>query len=276
MEKTFKNYFTTGELSKLCRIPRKTLLYYDKLGLITPEVIDGNGYRYYKRSQLFLLELILTLRKTEMPIADIKNYLENRSLDNYRKLLLDRESFLNDIIQKTIKLKTEVHNSTEYLETLQTIKINEIQLSEEKPEYIYISKAVSDQLNFKARTKISADLFIKLLEHIPLNSHTFGYIVDKKALAEYDADHFIKHYFYPVQRYIDSPNYILKPGGKYLSVYFQGIYMDNSKKYINRLVEYMKEYKFTPISDLYITSVKNFWLTDSINDYIYKLEVEIK
>lgn len=53
MNRSIKNYFTTGELSALCQIPRKTLLYYDKLGLISPEVVDDNGYRYYKRSQLF-------------------------------------------------------------------------------------------------------------------------------------------------------------------------------------------------------------------------------
>ena len=45
MSKNLQNYFTTGELSQLCKIPRKTLLYYDKLGLITPELVDENGYR---------------------------------------------------------------------------------------------------------------------------------------------------------------------------------------------------------------------------------------
>ena len=75
MSKNIQNYFTTGELSQLCKIPRKTLLYYDKLGLITPELVDENGYRYYKRSQLFLLQLILTLRQLDVPIARIKDYL---------------------------------------------------------------------------------------------------------------------------------------------------------------------------------------------------------
>jgi hypothetical protein len=31
-----------------------------------------------------------------------------------------------------------------------------------------------------------------------------------------------------------------------------------------------------PISDIYITSIKNFWLTDEISEYIYKIEVQIK
>ena len=71
MKEPIDNYFTTGELAKLCKIPRKTLLYYDSLGLITPEVIEENGYRYYKRTQLFALELILTMRKLDIPLAEI-------------------------------------------------------------------------------------------------------------------------------------------------------------------------------------------------------------
>ena len=47
MEKNKKKLFTTGELASLCNIHRKTLLFYDRLGLIKPEFIDNNGYRYY-------------------------------------------------------------------------------------------------------------------------------------------------------------------------------------------------------------------------------------
>lgn len=72
MKEPIDNYFTTGELAKLCKIPRKTLLYYDSLGLITPEVIEENGYRYYKRTQLFALELILTMRKLDIPLQKSK------------------------------------------------------------------------------------------------------------------------------------------------------------------------------------------------------------
>ena len=54
MKEPIDNYFTTGELAKLCKIPRKTLLYYDSLGLITPEVIEENGYRYYKYALNYL------------------------------------------------------------------------------------------------------------------------------------------------------------------------------------------------------------------------------
>ena len=34
MKEPIDNYFTTGELAKLCKIPRKTLLYYDSYDIL--------------------------------------------------------------------------------------------------------------------------------------------------------------------------------------------------------------------------------------------------
>ena len=111
MKEPIDNYFTTGELAKLCKIPRKTLLYYDSLGLITPEVIEENGYSYYKRTQLFALELILTMRKLDIPLAEIKTYLSNKSYVNYRNIMSDREILLEKLLKKIIKTKNELHHS---------------------------------------------------------------------------------------------------------------------------------------------------------------------
>lgn len=173
MKKPIDNYFTTGELAKLCKIPRKTLLYYDSLGLITPEVIEENGYRYYKRTQLFALELILTMRKLDIPLAEIKTYLSNKSYTNSRNIMSDREIFLEKLLKKIIKTKNELHHSLLILNQLENIKFNDVLTVRTDNEFLYLSKPVSPKMNFKDRTKISASLFINLAEHIPLNNHTY-------------------------------------------------------------------------------------------------------
>ncbi|WP_293718849.1 MerR family transcriptional regulator [uncultured Phascolarctobacterium sp.] len=276
MKKPIDNYFTTGELASLCKIPRKTLLYYDSLGLITPEVVEENGYRYYKRTQLFALELILTMRKLDIPLAEIKSYLANKSYSNYQQLLADRETLLEHMIEKMISLKNELHHSIINLQQLENIKFNKILTVQTGDEFLCLSQTVAPKMNFKDRTKISASLFIDLAEHIPLNNHTFGYIVDKDTLRDLKAPRHIKYYFYPVFTETAYPQCMIKPGGTYLTLYFQGIYMDNYDKYINALSEYCSDNKLLPVSDIYITSVKNFWLTDAINEYIYKIEIQIK
>lgn len=52
-----------GEFAQRCRLPVSTLRYYDRIGLLTPAVVDeSNGYRRYRSDQLPAAELIARLR----------------------------------------------------------------------------------------------------------------------------------------------------------------------------------------------------------------------
>ena len=45
--------YRIGEFSYLCSMSIKTLRYYDKIGVLTPERVDElTGYRYYSIDQL--------------------------------------------------------------------------------------------------------------------------------------------------------------------------------------------------------------------------------
>ena len=161
MSKNIQNYFTTGELSQLCKIPRKTLLYYDKLGLITPELVDENGYRYYKRSQLFLLQLILTLRQLDVPIARIKDYLANRSLQNYRKLFNERIEFFTQEISRMQTMQAELQSELGKLDHIDNITLDKIMLVHEQAHYLYLSSIAEENECFKKRSTHIAQMSAK-------------------------------------------------------------------------------------------------------------------
>lgn len=40
-----KKYITSGELAKLAGATKRTILWYDKLGIIKPKKVLSNGYR---------------------------------------------------------------------------------------------------------------------------------------------------------------------------------------------------------------------------------------
>lgn len=73
-----KEYYTAGELARLFNIPKQTMLYYDKMGILKPEFVAENGYRYYSTPQYLTLEIILFLRKMDISVPDISKFLENR------------------------------------------------------------------------------------------------------------------------------------------------------------------------------------------------------
>ena len=68
MSKNSESFFTAGELATLFNIPKQTLLYYDKMNLLTPEFIAENGYRHYSLKQYLLLiyeNLIFLFQKSK-------------------------------------------------------------------------------------------------------------------------------------------------------------------------------------------------------------------
>ena len=87
-----KEYYTAGELAKLFGIPKQTMFYYDKMGLLTPEFVAENGYRYYAMPQYLTLEIILFLRKLDISVPHIKEFLEHRSRDKILGILKEQEA----------------------------------------------------------------------------------------------------------------------------------------------------------------------------------------
>jgi DNA-binding transcriptional MerR regulator len=61
-----------GAFARASRLSMKALRLYERLGLLTPAVVDQrNGYRRYRENQLFTARLIVSLRRLDMPLQEI-------------------------------------------------------------------------------------------------------------------------------------------------------------------------------------------------------------
>ena len=66
-----------GEFSKISRVSKRLLHYYDAVGLLTPVHTDEvTGYRYYSTTQLPRLNRILALKDLGMTLEQIKQMLQ--------------------------------------------------------------------------------------------------------------------------------------------------------------------------------------------------------
>lgn len=63
-----KIYLSTGELAKMLGVTKQTVIYYDKVGLISPAKRGEKHYRYYTLEQADELDSILTFRNLGVPI----------------------------------------------------------------------------------------------------------------------------------------------------------------------------------------------------------------
>lgn len=95
--------YTTGQFAKLNNINKRTLHYYDEIGLFHPEYKAENGYRYYTCFQIAQLELILILRKIGLSVEEIRRYVESPS-DTALFQMIDEQ---NKRIRETVRQLTE-------------------------------------------------------------------------------------------------------------------------------------------------------------------------
>ena len=78
--------FSIGQFAALHGVNKKTLMWYDEIGLFCPAVVKENGYRYYTYFQSATLEAILLLRELDVPVARIRSFLDDRSAQSLEAL----------------------------------------------------------------------------------------------------------------------------------------------------------------------------------------------
>lgn len=95
---------TVNEIAKLTGISKRTIRYYDQIGLLTPAEINESGYRLYDDESLKTLRQILFFKELDFSLKDIKsiinseNFNEKIALEKHKKLLLLKIDNLNNIV----------------------------------------------------------------------------------------------------------------------------------------------------------------------------------
>lgn len=104
-----KRYFTTGEFAKLCGVKKQTLFHYDQIGILKPEILGNNGYRYYSYLQLDTFNTIAMLKELDIPLANIKKYLNARTPEAFLELLHQQSKMVDEKIAELQWLKSFIN-----------------------------------------------------------------------------------------------------------------------------------------------------------------------
>jgi DNA-binding transcriptional MerR regulator len=94
---------TVNEVSKLTGISRRTLQYYDEIGLLPPSAVKESGYRQYNEKSLRRLWSILFYKELGLSLDDIRVLLENPKkkekelLRRHRQILVEKQAKLQKL-----------------------------------------------------------------------------------------------------------------------------------------------------------------------------------
>ena len=143
-------FYTVGEMAKIMGVAPSTLRFYDKEGLLPFVERSTGGIRMFKELDTEWLQIIECLKKTGMPIKEIKKFIdwcmEGDSTISDRLELIDRQR--DEVIQKIEQLK-ETLKTLEYkhwyYETAKkagTCAVHKTMRKEDIPERFRIEKGV--------------------------------------------------------------------------------------------------------------------------------------
>lgn len=116
--------YSIGEVSKIFGVSIDTLRYYDKIGLIKPNINPENKYRYYEISHLYLLLVVLEARYSEISIKNISNFIKSEDIDVYYEFFDKQEKDIDDKIANLRLIKDSVRRSKEKITEIKAFENN--------------------------------------------------------------------------------------------------------------------------------------------------------
>ncbi|HII4508324.1 TPA: MerR family transcriptional regulator [Clostridium perfringens] len=100
-----------GEVARLFNISKDTLRYYDKIGILKPEINKENGYRFYDIRHLEQLGLILEIKYLGISLSEIKEIIENGDIEDYYNLIQKQKDIIKERILELKQLEESLDNS---------------------------------------------------------------------------------------------------------------------------------------------------------------------
>ena len=132
MDQTEK-LLSIGQFAALHGINKKTLMWYDEIGLFRPAAVNPeNGYRCYHYRQSPVLETILLLRELDVSLPEIQEFMKHRSAEHMRDLLKEKLSDLDLQIMHLKAVQKNLSNRLSDMETLLTMDLSEISIIEKE------------------------------------------------------------------------------------------------------------------------------------------------
>jgi len=117
--------YTVGEAAKQIKVAASTLRYYDKEGLLPFVERSDGGIRLFKAEDMSMLKTIECLKKTGMPIKEIKHFIDccvegDARIDERLAIIKDQQASVIEQMQELQEMLDMLDFKRWYYETAQS------------------------------------------------------------------------------------------------------------------------------------------------------------
>lgn len=267
-----KNYFTTGELAKLCGVNKQTLFYYDKEGIFSPDIVGENGYRYYSYNQIETFTVISMLRDLGVHIKEIKAHMDNRSPESLIDLMRSKQSEIDKKIKSLEWSRNYIENKIKLTEEGCLAIPGIVSIQTLPTRYMVTSDYIGDN-DDKTIAKIIA-AHMENCDNLGIyNACPIGATIPTNSITDDGYDY---SSFYTIVSKEDlSSNWFVAPGGQHLVIYDNEGYR-NIRNNCQRLLDYGEANGISLDNIIYEDVILDDLSTAGYYNYVVKLSVKIK
>ncbi|MGG0821501.1 MerR family transcriptional regulator [Paenibacillus turicensis] len=257
--------------SKMVEIPRKTLIYYDQIGLFKPAWVADNGYRYYHRSQLDTIGVISIFKELGMSLDEIQAHLGKRTPASTLELLHKQEKLIQLQIAKLERAQQMISKRAGNIEHSLKVNINEMNIIWQNKTPILLSIRM-DTNKQQFPEELWKDFQFRLhKENAPIG-YPNGVIIPQESLLKKDGDKISYTYCY-METHFHKQAYM--PKGYYLVSYSRADYGDTDKIF-PQIFDHIEKNNYVIIGDAYEEYLLDEISIQNPNEYLVKVMVHIE
>jgi DNA-binding transcriptional MerR regulator len=263
---------TIGQFAALHGINRKTLMWYDQIGLFQPAYIHPeNGYRYYSYYQSSILETILLLRELDVSIDEIQEFMHSRSAASLERLLGEKIAELERTMAHLRAVRKTLVNHRRNMQTLLSMDLSEISLVE-KEERRLVTVDISPETSFDRQVEmITAETRKYQLRR--LHDASYGAMIPAAELYRGNFDAYSR-LFIEIPLPVTTAGLHRQPGGTYLRAFCKGPWDVLPERY-REILDFAEERGLVLSGFSYEMGI-NESVIDRIEDYIVQIEIPVR
>lgn len=263
-------YFTAGQFARLHQLNKRTLHYYDDIGLFSPAYKGENGYRYYTYQQSAQLENILAMRQLNMSIEEIAAYLKHPNPQDFLKISQNKIEEIDQQIQQLQVLKQVFEQRQQSLARSEQIHDGQIEVESFAAHHYLLTPMPVEDNPMRNMQQIMQHLQ-SAWKHSSYKAGCGSYISLEKTLqGQFDVYDGV---FTPVDPQDDDSLFLLRPAGQYLCGYSVGSW-DKLPELYSHMIAYAKKHHLALTGNCYEIGLNEFAISRP-EEYVARVSILI-
>lgn len=266
-------YFTTSEFARICGVTKHTLFHYDEIGLLHPQLMGENGYRYYTVKQFYQFDMITILKQAGTPLKEIKEYISDQNPERFLSLLKEKEQHLErekrkisrmqQLLRNTIRTTTKamgVEYGVPRLEFCEEEFFVVMEVPKRQDERLLLT-AITDHFEYCEKQSYNCDLAL-------------GGILRQEKLEQEEYSS-LDYYCNQVDKEYPGDRIHKKPQGMYAVMFHQGDYAALPESY-RLMVRYLTEQGMQICGNAYENDLLSYLAVSDPRDYVIQISIQCK